>query len=78
MAQSNEESMKKISNVNLDKLIEDFSQIEKVCKDTYKWLQRNKKDFFQGEGTGKKGKFIFKKVTQVWRDCSVVRNTGCS
>ncbi|XP_057645891.1 coiled-coil domain-containing protein 152 isoform X2 [Chionomys nivalis] len=29
MAQSNEENMKTISNVNLDKLIEDFSQIEK-------------------------------------------------
>ncbi|EGW04041.1 Coiled-coil domain-containing protein 152 [Cricetulus griseus] len=29
MDQSNEGSMKKISNVNLDKLIDDFSQIEK-------------------------------------------------
>ncbi|XP_013210149.1 coiled-coil domain-containing protein 152 isoform X1 [Microtus ochrogaster] len=34
MAQSNEESMKKISNVNLDKLIEDFSQIEKKMIET--------------------------------------------
>ncbi|XP_038177966.1 coiled-coil domain-containing protein 152 isoform X2 [Arvicola amphibius] len=34
MAQSNEESVKKISNVNLDKLIEDFSQIEKKMIET--------------------------------------------
>lgn len=61
MAQSNEENMKKISNVNLDKLIEDFSQIEKVCKDTYKWLQRNKKDFCQEEELGRKKNSFLKK-----------------
>lgn len=33
MSESSEECVKKISSVNLDKLIDDFSQIEKVCKD---------------------------------------------
>lgn len=42
--------MKKISNVNIDKLINDFSQIEKVCNDI-KQLQNIRKsgtDFANG------------------------------
>lgn len=33
MNQSSDGCVKKVSSVNLDKLINDFSQIEKVCKD---------------------------------------------
>lgn len=42
--------MKKIGSVNLDKLINDFSQIEKVCKDIKKlWNIGKMKSFCQRE-----------------------------
>ena len=42
--------MKKISSVNLDKLINDFSQIENVCKDIQQlWnIRESVTDFVNG------------------------------
>lgn len=48
--------MKKISSVNLDKLINDFSQIEKVCKNIkqMQYKRKNETDFASGRSWGKK------------------------
>lgn len=50
MNQNSEGCMKKISSVNLDKLINDFSQIEKVCKDIQQlWnIRESVTDFVNG------------------------------
>lgn len=43
MDQNSEGCMKKIGSVNLDKLINDFAQMEKVCKAST-WLQHTRKN----------------------------------
>ena len=55
--------MKKISSVNLDKLINDFSQIEKVCKDIQQlWnIRESVTDFVNG---GSQEKIYIKKKKQ--------------
>jgi hypothetical protein len=55
MNQSSEGCMKMIGSVNIDKLINDFSQIEKVCK-VSQWLlyiQESRTDF-TNERSGEK------------------------
>lgn len=48
--------MKKISSVNLDKLINDFSQIEKVCKyiKQLQYIVKSGTDFGQWKELGRK------------------------
>lgn len=50
MNQSSEGCMKRVSSVNLDKLINDFSQIEKVCKDIkqLQYIRKSGTDFANG------------------------------
>ncbi|XP_036062723.1 coiled-coil domain-containing protein 152 [Onychomys torridus] len=69
MDQSNEGSMKKISNVNLDKLIDDFSQIEKKMIET---TGKNNRLDIQLEKTNSLLKIMQTKEATIKEECTTL------
>ncbi|XP_052599183.1 coiled-coil domain-containing protein 152 isoform X2 [Peromyscus californicus insignis] len=69
MDQSNEGSLKKISNVNLDKLIDDFSQIEKKMIET---TGKNNRLDIQLEKTNSLLKIMQTKEATIKEECTTL------